>query len=195
MTEDKPIIYGENLPIITLTRRQIEEDWYNLHSQLTRITQECEKLKEENFTFEQLIKEYEKYGAIEEIIQQNNQLKVENKELKSNVLTRCPECSSEYLSPTGAELYDELKQLKAENDKLKYQVEVFTRQLENANKEVINEKQKGTTERQKNEQAEQKLERIRELAMAIMDNDVEENFCYLYARQILQIIDEVNNEE
>ena len=31
--------------------------------------QECERLKEENFTFEKLIKEIEKYGAIEEIIQ------------------------------------------------------------------------------------------------------------------------------
>mgnify|MGYP003289039225 CR=1 FL=1 len=38
---------------------------------------ENERLKEENFTFEQLIKEIEKYGAIEEIIQQLNQLKAE----------------------------------------------------------------------------------------------------------------------
>lgn len=44
--------------------------------QLAHKTQECEGLKEENFTFEQLIKEYEKYGAIEEIIEQLDQLKV-----------------------------------------------------------------------------------------------------------------------
>ena len=42
-------------------------------------------MKEENFTFEQLIKEYEKYGAIEEIVQQLNQLEAENDELKAKI--------------------------------------------------------------------------------------------------------------
>lgn len=55
--------------------------------QLARKTKECEKLEEENFTFEQLIKEYEKYGAIEEIIQQLDQLKTENEILKKKTQT------------------------------------------------------------------------------------------------------------
>ena len=38
---------------------------YRLLLLLQAKVQECEELKEENFTFEQLIKEYEKYGAIE----------------------------------------------------------------------------------------------------------------------------------
>lgn len=59
------------------------EDWKNdLISQLDQLKAENEKLKEENFTFEQLIKEYEKYGAIEKIVQQLNKLKSENKKLK-----------------------------------------------------------------------------------------------------------------
>ena len=58
------------------------EEW---NKQLEQKKQECEKLKEENFTFEQLIKEYEKYGAIEEIIQQLNQLKTENEILKKKL--------------------------------------------------------------------------------------------------------------
>lgn len=45
MAENKPIIHGEIVPVITLTRRQIEEDWYTLHQQLTHKTQECEELK------------------------------------------------------------------------------------------------------------------------------------------------------
>ena len=44
--DNKSIIHGEIVPVITLTRRQIEEDWYTLHQQLARKTQECENWKE-----------------------------------------------------------------------------------------------------------------------------------------------------
>ena len=53
------IIHGECVPVITLTRRQLEEDWYTLHQQLIRKTQECEALKSERFTFESFITEQE----------------------------------------------------------------------------------------------------------------------------------------
>lgn len=45
--KEQIIIYGECVPVITLTRRQLEEDWYTLHQQLARKTQECTSLKEE----------------------------------------------------------------------------------------------------------------------------------------------------
>lgn len=44
--KEQIIIHGEQVPVITLTRRQLEEDWYTLHQQLTSKTQECEELKE-----------------------------------------------------------------------------------------------------------------------------------------------------
>ena len=74
--------------------------------------QECEELKSENFTFEQLIKEIEKYGAIEEIIQQLDQLKAENEELKKTVIQKCPQCGEIYLNPIGAKLYETLTEIK-----------------------------------------------------------------------------------
>ena len=60
------------------------EKWQEIVMELET---ENEKLKEENFTFEQLVKEYEKYGAIEEIMQQLNQLKTENERLKNELST------------------------------------------------------------------------------------------------------------
>ena len=48
--KEQIIIHGECVPVITLTRRQLEEDWYTLHQQLARKTQECEELKKKLLT-------------------------------------------------------------------------------------------------------------------------------------------------
>lgn len=47
MTDKQIIIHGEQVPVITLTRQQIEEDWYTLHQALKAKEQECEGLNEE----------------------------------------------------------------------------------------------------------------------------------------------------
>ena len=54
----------------------------DIKGEFFKLKAENEKLREENFTFEQLIKEYEKYGTIEEIIEQLNKVKAENEKLK-----------------------------------------------------------------------------------------------------------------
>ena len=85
--------------------------------QLEQLKVENEKLKEENFTFEQLIKEYEKYGAIEEIVQQLNQLKAKNEELKAEI-----KYMEEYIQTVENarnEFEKESKFLKGENKRLK----------------------------------------------------------------------------
>lgn len=81
----------------------------------------------------------------------------------------------------------ECEELEAENEKLKNEIKACYNQVEDF--DII-----ATSKSNKLKQAEQKLEQIREIAMAIMDDDVEESFCYSEARQILQIIDEVHND-
>lgn len=41
------IIKGEKVPIMTLTRRELEEDWYALHTKLKAKEQECEELEKQ----------------------------------------------------------------------------------------------------------------------------------------------------
>ena len=83
--------------------------------------QECERLKEENFTFEQLIKEIEKYGAIEEIIQQLDQVKAELQTEKDwhKTADEIAKKNSEYAN-----------QLKAENEELKEFQKLLKGQME-----------------------------------------------------------------
>ena len=90
-----------------------------LYKQLKRKEQECERLKEENFTFENLIKEIEKQGAIEETIQQLDQLKAENEELKKLLKVRiedlCDACGASSMMPMPCKVYektlDQIKQI------------------------------------------------------------------------------------
>ena len=42
---DKQIIHGEQVPLITLTRQQLEEDWFTLWELYKAKEQECEELK------------------------------------------------------------------------------------------------------------------------------------------------------
>ena len=82
--------------------------------------QECEELKSENFTFEQLIKDIEKYGAIEELIQQLDQLKVENDELRKNLVDKHTlRCFRLVTHREFDKLTIEKVQLRQENKKLK----------------------------------------------------------------------------
>ena len=60
-------------------------------------------------------------------------------------------------------LEQQLKVKEQECERLKKQVEIFTRQLEKANKEVIAEREKNATQRQKNEKFEQTLTEIKEI--------------------------------
>ena len=56
--------------------------------------------------------------------------------------------------------YKQLKRKEQECEKLKKQVEIFTRQLEKANREVIKEKEKNATQRQENGKLKQTLDEI-----------------------------------
>ena len=88
-----------------------------------------------------------------------------------------------------------LFQLKEDNEKLKKQVEVFTRQLENVNKEVISEKEKNATQRQKNEKLEQVLADVSNIMDTIVNghhftDDIEGHLKAL-AKTAIQKISEV----
>ena len=61
-----------------------------------------------------------------ELCEENKKLKKECEELKKTVLTKCPNCNSEYLTPKGIELYEENRKLEqkcceltVENEKLR----------------------------------------------------------------------------
>ena len=66
------------------------------YKQLKRKEEECEELRDE----------------LEWVHGIKDQLKVENEEFKKTVLKKCPQCGEEYLTPKGAELYDENNLLK-----------------------------------------------------------------------------------
>lgn len=171
--------------------------------QLTRKTQECERLKEENFTFKQLIKEYEKYGAIEEIIQQLDQLKAENDKYSLFIEKLCDyaglECDSEEqatrtLLDFASQMYKAKvinDQLKAENEKLKTNTEMWkTIDItlgDGSIKTQISDMSLAEYSQLKLEKdrAEQKLEKIREICKPYIDLP-----SYEFVK-ILQILDEV----
>ena len=88
-----------------------------------------------------------------------------------------------------------LFKLKEDNEKLKKQVEVFTRQLENVNKEVITEKEKNAAQRQKNEKLEQVLADVSNIMDTIVNghhftDDIEGHLKAL-AKTAIQKISEV----
>lgn len=72
---DKQIIHGEQVPLITLTRQQLEEDWFTLWELYKAKEQECEKLRfpmpDTNYAI-----------LTKEEFEQLNQLKEENEELR-----------------------------------------------------------------------------------------------------------------
>lgn len=72
-----------------------------------------------------------------------------------------------------------------ENEKLKKQVEVFTRQLENANKEVITEKEKNATQRQKNEKLKVENKELKKIGCKF------KNYCTCNAEKFLQTLTEI----
>lgn len=81
-----------------------------LYKNLKEKEQECEQIKEK---YEALkLENQEGYEIVAE-------LKHECEELKKTVLTKCPNCNSEYLTPKGIELYEENKKLKKECEELK----------------------------------------------------------------------------
>ena len=95
---DKQIIHGEQEPLITLTRQQLEEDWFTLWELYKAKEQECERLKETLKTkakgwanvndkileeVDQLKEQLEAYKMeTEEGKEINAELKAENEELK-----------------------------------------------------------------------------------------------------------------
>lgn len=126
---DKQIITLEGKSIVEYFERIIENKKLKdkLYAKEQRIVdlnktiqakeQECEQLKEENFTFEQLIKEYEKYGAIEEVMHQLDKLKAEKEELKNN--NNILKEHSRYYKNEGKRYKKEMGRLKAENEQIK----------------------------------------------------------------------------
>ena len=78
--------------------------------QLKDKEQECEELKSDLTELSKIIDC--KNGTILTFKQQLDQLKAENDDLKKTILQECPQCGEEYLTPKGAELYDENEKLK-----------------------------------------------------------------------------------
>lgn len=91
MTDKKIIIHGEQVPVITLTRHQLEEDWYNLHEQLQCKEQECEhresELIEANNQVIYLVKQ------LEEKEQECEELKTEVVSLRESGKKSCAYCA------------------------------------------------------------------------------------------------------
>lgn len=86
-------------------------------------------------------------------------------------------------------LQKENKELKAENEQLKE--EILKWQTAYSRQYQINEN-KGYNK--KEEQYRQTLQEIKEIAMDIMDDDIEESSAYSDARQILDLITKVGSE-
>lgn len=59
---------------------------------------------------------------IKNILKQLARKTAECEELKKTVLTKCPNCNSEYLTPKGIELYKENQNLKQECEELKKEI-------------------------------------------------------------------------
>ena len=73
-----------------------------LREQLEAKEQECEALASQ-LDFE---------------VQKKECLEQEYEELKNTVMQKCPQCGEVYLNPIGCELYEQLNQLKADNEEL-----------------------------------------------------------------------------
>ena len=81
---------------------------------------QLQKEKFENLNNRQMVE------SAENLIYENSELyknlkekEQECEELKNTVLTKCPNCNSEYLTPKGIELYEENQNLKQECEELK----------------------------------------------------------------------------
>lgn len=84
---------------------------------------QLQKEKFENLNNRQMVE------SAENLIYENSELyknlkekEKEYEELKNTVLTKCPNCNSEYLTPKGIELYEENKKLKKECEELKKEI-------------------------------------------------------------------------
>ena len=55
----------------------------------------------------------------ETLLQYSNTIEDLQKQLKDSVMKKCPQCGEIYLNPIGCELYEQLDQLKKENEDLK----------------------------------------------------------------------------
>ena len=89
--------------------RHLESIEYWQHQAETK-EQECEELKKETERWKSNFNG--KVSAIEELLQQLDQLKAENEELKKTVMQKCPQCGEIYLNPIGAKLYEALTEIK-----------------------------------------------------------------------------------
>lgn len=84
---------------------------------------QLQKEKFENLNNRQMVE------SAENLIYENSELyknlkekEKEYEELKNTVLTKCPNCNSEYLTPKGIELYEENQNLKQECEELKKEI-------------------------------------------------------------------------
>lgn len=132
---DKPINICEFFTICETECSGIPEDtkickYYELYEQLHRYKQVVKEIEDiSKYCLQQdrckLCKNVDKcrYDYTEFSWNVANLIIQKCEELKSHVLTRCPECNSEYLSPVGVELYDENKQLKADKEQTEQKLE------------------------------------------------------------------------
>lgn len=184
MTENKPINTCEFFDICETDCGGTLEDTeicscYELYKQLTRKTQECEEaLKQLEFVRTQ--------NTV--LCSEINQLKAENEKWQKEYWKL--EKGNDFLAEKSSKLKAENEQLKAKSTEWKTFDVSFDNGIAKTQISDLSLAEYSDIKLER-DKAEQKLAEIKEIAMAIMDDDVEESSYYSDARQILQIIDEV----
>lgn len=138
--------------------------------------QQLDQLEEENRS----LKKQLQFEFDETLLQYSNTIEDLQKQLKDSVMQKCPQCGETYLNPVGCELHEENQQLKAENKTQKETIDGFLTILDKLGKSNI--------------KLREILAEIKEIAMGIMDDDLEESSAYCDANRILQKISEVIDE-
>ena len=133
---------------------------------------QLQKEKFENLNNRQMVE------SVENLIYENSELyknlkekEKEYEELKNTVLTKCPNCNSEYLTPKGIELYEENQNLTQECEELK--------------KEIIN----------KNEKIKELRFSVSDLTNRLCYLNAEKSFRIVDLEQTLDEIEQYINEE
>ena len=138
--------------------------------------QQLDQLEEENRS----LKKQLQFEFDETLLQYSNTIEDLQKQLNNTVMQKCPQCGEVYLNPVGCELHEENQQLKAENKTQKETIDGFLTILDKLGKSNI--------------KLREILTEIKEIAMGIMDDDLEESSAYCDANRILQKISEVEND-
>lgn len=110
--EECPNCYFKQLARKTQESSEVHKYYKELRTPATELADKNVKLnkqlKEKEQEYTQLKEDYKELEQRHnEAFQDFERIKQECEELRKTVLTRCPECNSEYLTPIGVELYEQ----------------------------------------------------------------------------------------